>query len=247
MITLVLTMSVRQLLGQRRTLLLLALGLLPVVSAIIYRAGGGGDLTIPEFTAKVVLEAFIVNGALPLTALILGTAAFGNEIEDGTITYLLAKPIARWRILLGKLLAGWGTVALIVLASTVVSVTIMLVGEGGWRLLTGFAVALLAGSLAYTALFALLSLLTSRALLVGLVYAFIWEGVVTNFAPGVQRFSVREYTLGIAEFVADTEEHIFDATLGFTFSVTLVAVVTAAAAALAVRRLSRFELTGDAA
>lgn len=239
---LVLTLTLRQLLGQRRTLFLAAVAALPLVAAIIYRASGGeGDAA--EFAAEVVLYGLIVTALLPLTAVLLSTAAIGSEIEDGTIVYLLSKPVERWRILAGKLLAAWGATAVIVLASALVGTVVALAGEGGWSILGGFLIALAAGSLAYSSLFVMLSLFTSRALLAGIAYAFIWEGVITNFAPGVQRFSIREFTASIAEAAADTEPWVFDADLGITYSVILVVVVTAVASGLAVVRLARYELS----
>ena len=241
MIGIVLTLTLRQLLGQRRTLVLAALGLLPLLAAIIFRAGDS-TADASEFAAQFLLNALTVNALLPLTALLLSTAAIGSEVEDGTIVYLLSKPVERWRILAGKLLAAWGATAVIVVASAVVSGVVALAGEGDWRILAGFVVALVAGSLAYSSLFVLLSLITSRALFVGLAYAFVWEGVITNFAPGVQRFSVREFTASIAEATGDPNPWVFDADLGTTYSAILIVVVTTVAAALAVHRLSRFEL-----
>ena len=242
MILLVLQLTLRQLLGQKRTLFPAAGALLPLLAAIIFRAAGEDGESASEYTAQVVLYGFIVIGLLPFTAVLLATAALGSEIEDGTIVYLLSKPAERWRILAGKLLAAWGATAVIVLASAVVGGVVALAGQGDWRVLWGFMIALVAGSLAYSSLFMLLSVLTSRALLAGLVYAFVWEGVITNFAPGVQRFSIREYTASIAEAAADTNPWVFEAELGITYSAILTVVVTAVAAGLAVRRLARFEL-----
>ena len=133
---------------------------------------------------------------------------------------------------------------MIVLASALVGSVVALVGEADWSILGGFLIALAAGSLAYSSLFVMLSLFTSRALLAGIAYAFIWEGVITNFAPGVQRFSIREYTASIAEAAGDISPWVFEAELGLTYSVILVVVVTAVAAGLAVVRLARFELSG---
>ena len=48
---------------------------------------------------------------MPLVALILGTAALGSEIDDGTAVYLLIKPIPRWRIALAKILVAAGLTA----------------------------------------------------------------------------------------------------------------------------------------
>ena len=39
-------------------------------------------------------------------ALILGTAALGSEIEDGTAVYLLTKPIPRWLVALAKIVVA---------------------------------------------------------------------------------------------------------------------------------------------
>ena len=241
MIRLVLMLTLRQLLGQKRTLFLGAVALLPLVAAIIYQAADS-DTAAAEFAAEVVLYGLIVTALLPLTAVLLATAAIGNEIEDGTIVYLLAKPAGRWRIVAGKLLAAWGATTVIVVASGVLGGAVALAGADDWGVLGGFVIALAVGSLAYSSLFMLLSVLTSRALLVGLVYAFIWEGVITNFAPGVQRFSIREYTASVAEAAADTNPWVFEADLGITYSIILIVVVTVVAAGLAVRRLSRFEL-----
>lgn len=241
MIVLVLTLTLRQLLGQKRTLLLLGLGLVPILAAVIFRFGDS-NFTAIEFTAQFLLNALIVNALLPLTALLLATAAIGSEVEDGTIIYLLSKPVERWRIVAGKLIAAWGATLVIVLASAAVSGVVALAGEHDWRILGGFVIALAIGSLAYSSLFLLLSLLTSRALFVGLTYVFVWEFVITNFAPGVQRFSIREFTASIAEAIGNPSELVFDANLNATYSVTLIVVVTVAATGLAVWRLSGFEL-----
>ena len=240
---LVLTLTLRQLLGQKRTLFLAAGGLLPVLAAIIFRTAAEADASAAEFAAQVVLNALVINILLPLTALVLATAALGSEIEDGTIVYLLSKPAERWRIVAGKLLAAWGATTALVLASAVIGGLLTLAGEGDTRIVGGFVIAIAVGSMAYSSVFVLLSLVTSRALFVGLAYAFIWEAVITNFAPGVQRFSIREFTASIAEAAADTNPWVFDADLGLTYSVILVVVVTAVAAGLAVVRLARFELS----
>jgi ABC-2 type transport system permease protein len=85
--------TLRQLLGRRRTILLLLLAAIPVLLAIVFRAANDADL---EGFASGVLDAVAVTLLLPIVAVLFGTAAFGAEIEDGTILYLLAKPISRW-------------------------------------------------------------------------------------------------------------------------------------------------------
>ena len=43
---------------------------------------------------------------MPLVAVIFGTGALGSELDDGTVVYLLAKPVPR-DILLVKLVVAW--------------------------------------------------------------------------------------------------------------------------------------------
>ncbi|MBE0611264.1 MAG: hypothetical protein IH609_17920, partial [Dehalococcoidia bacterium] len=92
------------------------------------------------------------------------------------------------------------------------------------------------------ALFMWLSVLTSRALIVGLLYVFIWEGVITRLFAGVRFLSVRQYTLGIADTVVDVPARVFNPRLGEMEAIALATVATAVTVYLAVRRLRRWEI-----
>ena len=49
-----------------------------------------------------LFRELIVPTLLPIVVLLPATAAFGNELEDGTLPYLLMKPVSRLRLVLGK-------------------------------------------------------------------------------------------------------------------------------------------------
>jgi ABC-2 type transport system permease protein len=183
----------------------------------------------------------IITAVLPLTALLLGTSVLGDEIEDGTAVYLLTKPLQRWQILGPKLAAAWVLTAALVVAATVVSGVIALSGEGG-AIVVGFAVAIALGSLAYTTVFVLLSVVTSRALISGLVYVFLWEGAITAIFEGTRYLSIRHYTLGIAGWLADTPPETFDPYVGGVTALVLMAIVTAGGIWLATRKLEQVEV-----
>lgn len=260
------SLTLRQLLGKRRALLMVLFGLLPVVLAVIFRFAvdtevSGNPATgfytnVQEWTAKVLLANLIVGSLLPIVALSFATTALGSEFEEGTAPYLLGKPIPRWRILLWKVLIAWAVAAVLVLLVVLAASGAVLIGQptevaaagglwsvgNGYDLIAGFAVASVLGTLVYTALFVLLSVVTSRAFIVGLIYVFLWEGVVTRLFTGTRVFSVRQYTLGIADGFADMNSNVFDAPLGAGLALTLLAVVTALAAWLGVRRLERWEI-----
>jgi ABC-2 type transport system permease protein len=249
----VIELTARQLLGKRRTLLLFALCLLPVVIAILYRVSDRDDVMVqvargvfvsdqPRWTANVILSRLVVATLLPLCALVFGTAALGSEFEDGTAVYLLGKPIARWKVVCSKLVVAWAATAALVVVSAVVAGTIAIQGAPPQGIVPGFAIAIIAGSFLYCALFVMLSIFTSRALIAGLIYVFFWEALLTSLFSGLRIFSVRQYTLGIAGSIADTTSRTFNAKLDGPEAVVLLLVASSAAVYFAVRRLKRWEI-----
>ena len=98
-------------------------------------------------------------------------------------------------------------------------------------------------SLGYSALFLLLSVVTSRALLIGLAYVFVWEGVLTNLFSGTAYLSIREYCLAIADAITTVSPGIFSSQIGAGAAIPLLAAITVGALYLAVRRLETLELS----
>lgn len=241
MIWIIAALTFRQLLGRGRTILLGLLALLPILLALVYRLGHE-DTDQQKWVAQVLLDGLVVTILLPLLALVYGTAALGAEIEDGTAVYLLAKPVSRAKIIVGKLLAAWVLTSLTGLASALVAGAIGLQGVQGDGLLLGFGIAIVAGSLVYTALFVMLSVVTSRALIAGLVYVFIWEGLINGLFAGTRLLSVRHYTLAVADIFVDLPRYVFDAKLASSAAVCLMIVVAGASTWYAIRRLGRFEI-----
>jgi ABC-2 type transport system permease protein len=233
-------LTLRQLLGKRSTLLLIGLAAIPVALAVIFRLSDPD--TDPEHWTLQFYLAFVVAAVLPLTALLIGTSVLGDEIEDGTVTYLLTKPVPRWQILIGKLLAAWTLTALLVVTATAVSGLIALQGEPQKGIVVGFSVAMIVGTLAYSTAFVLLSVVTSRALIAGLVYAFIWEGAVTELFRGTRYLSIRHQSLGLADWISDASPENFDAYVGGAAALVLIVLVVVACTVLAVRRLERVEV-----
>jgi ABC-2 type transport system permease protein len=112
-----------------------------------------------------------------------------------------------------------------------------------------FAIGLFVGALAcsviYNAVFVMLSVATTRAIAVGLLYVLVWEVLMANFVSGVRLLSVSHYGLGIANgFVNDPD---LQAGLTVTTSVVMGAIVTVLALALGVNLLSSFTLKGEPA
>src|SRR5918997_3095184 len=93
-------LTVRQFTGGRTARLALVLSLIPALFAVIYVVRPW-DVAPDEFTIDLFRELFVPT-LLPIIVLLPATAAFGNELEDGTLPYLLMKPVSRLRLILGK-------------------------------------------------------------------------------------------------------------------------------------------------
>ncbi|MEO6294907.1 MAG: ABC transporter permease [Candidatus Limnocylindria bacterium] len=233
------SITLRALLNRRRTLLLALLGALLVLVAVLYRLGNPTAAESLDVTRRL-LANFGIGVLLPLVAVIVGTSALGSELDDGTIVYLLAKPVARWRIVLVKLVVAWLVTCVLVAPAILLAGVI---GQDDPQLAMGYAVASIVGALEYTAIFIALSLVTSRALIIGLAYVVVWEGVVAGLFSGTRAVSVRQHALAVAESFGGAGAG--DAELAFGFAVAVSAVVTLGAIVLAVRRLETVELRGE--
>jgi ABC-2 type transport system permease protein len=229
------TVTVRALLGRRRTLLIGLLASLPVLVAVLIRVGGGR----PD--AAAVLDTLVIRTVLPLVALVLGTAALGSEIDDGTVIFQLLKPIPRWRIALAKTAVAAGLTGALVLPPMIVT-GLLLGGTGGASigLAVGFTLAALVGGLAYAVGFTALGLVTSRALIVGLGYTLVWEGVLAGILEGTRFLSVRQATLGVAAALTGRDVGV-DPLTPLASLVVLVAV-TSIGFGIAALRLRTFQV-----
>jgi ABC-2 type transport system permease protein len=234
------TLTLRQLIFRRSTLLLLALAAIPLLVGVAYEVGDS-KVDPEEFAVRVLCVWLVVTTVLPLTSLMFGTSVLGDELEDGTVIYLLTKPLERWRILLPKILAAWLLTWLLAVVA-VVSSTLAVMGGDGGSIIVAFAVATAVGSLAYTCLFVLLSIVTSRALIAGLVFVFIWEGAVSGIFEGVRYLSIRHYALGIADWLLDVPPEALNAYVGGATALVMSVIVIALAAFYANKRLQRVEI-----
>ncbi|MEX1173389.1 MAG: ABC transporter permease subunit [Chloroflexota bacterium] len=232
-------MTLRGLLSRRRAILMLLLVLLPVLVGLLLRIAGGSR------DAPEILDTLVIRTVLPLVALIVGTAAIGSEVEDGTIVFLVTKPIARWKIALTKLVVAAGlTVALVVPPMLLTGALVGGLGGASLGVAFGFALAAMAGGTAYAFLFTALGAITSRALILGLGYTLLWEGVLAGLLEGTRFLSVRQATLGIASTLSG--ESIGRSTLDGVVAVVILVGVIAASVALTSLALARFQVrSGD--
>ena len=119
---------------------------------------------------------------MPLLGLIAGTGSIGPEIDDGSIVYLLSKPLSRFSIVLTKAVVAVGVIT--VFGALAVLLAGLVLSGTSDNLAVGYAVGALVAGVAYGTFFLLLAVLTRHAVVVGLLYALIWETLVGSYVPG---------------------------------------------------------------
>jgi ABC-2 type transport system permease protein len=212
----IMRLTARQLLTRGRLAFLVTLAALPPLIALFYTFSAS-RLDPDTFLVRAYTN-FVFVVVAPVTALVFAAAALGSELEDGTIVYLLI-------------------IAALVSGSIVLTAIAADRGFAALDVAFAFAFGASLGGAAYAAIFCFLGLITNRALIAGLLYVFIWEGLLTRLLVGARDYSVREYMRGIADAFSTLPNDIFDATLTPTRSLVSVAVVVVIFGGLAVYRL----------
>ncbi len=192
-------------------------------------------------SAPAFLGIFGFSVVLPLTALIIGTSVLGAEIDDGSVIHLLATPVRRSTVVFSKFAVA---VILTVVFAALPELLAGLIATGGSKLTAGIFAGALVAAVIYNAIFVMVSVLTTRAIAVGLLYLVVWEGLLVNLVSGASELSAGQYSLGIANAIAHDSN--LNAHLSLSTAVILGAIVTAVTLALAVRALSAFSLKGEA-
>ena len=234
-------LSIHQLTGRWRVTLVLLLAALPVGLAVLVHFIADDD---PEFNrnfTNILLDGMLIAGILPIVTVALATSSFGNELEDKTLGYMTLMPVARWRIVIPKVLASLAICGPLLLVS---GVTATLLGfDAEARPTIAVAAGLATGIVAYSVIFTWLGLVTTRALPLALIYVLLWEGVISSLMDGVDYLSVRGYSLAIMSGIdRPSFPALEDRVIEFPVAVAGAAIVTVVFLWLGVRRLRRMDV-----
>jgi ABC-2 type transport system permease protein len=234
----ILALTVRQLAGSRRLWLVLALVALPVLAGVLFHLGN--STTRSERFADEITATLVASGILPLVMLLFASSAFGNELGDRTLGYLMLKPLPRWRIAAPKFVASVLVGGVPVAVSGLVAVAVIESGGVGGAAATGAG--LLIGAAAYAAIFTWAGLATRHALIFGLVYVFVWEAWLAAYLDGIRFLSVRQFTLALVNGLDGDRLDTLDLELGAGAGAMGTALVIVAFLGLTVRKLGRIDV-----
>lgn len=231
------TLTLRQLSGRWRLVIMSVLASLPVLMAVILVRSVSAP-SVEEFEL-VVLSGMLAGAISPLVVLAVASVAFANEIEDRTLANLTLSPIPRWQIVVPKLLAAVTVSGPFIVVSAFF--TSYVAFNGDMTATVAVTVSAFLGVALYSSAFVWLGLVTTRAIGFGLLYIVLWEGYFSGFVSGVRFLSIRYHAIAL---MRGFDERRFIATddLSFGFAIGASVVVFAGFLLLSIRRLRRMDV-----
>lgn len=230
-------LTYRAVLGRRRAAILFILPALLLLIATAVRVFIGPDDQI----AADLLGGFAIAAMVPLIGVIAGTGAIAPEIDDGSIVYLLAKPVKRSTIIFTKLIVAIAVTMAFSAIPTLIAGFIL--NGNGQQVAIAYTVAALVASIAYSALFLLLGTVSRHAVVIGLIYALVWEALFGSLVPGARTLSVQQWGLALAEKIA--AQGLIGSDVGLPLAISLLAGVTVVATWYAGQKLRVLKLAGE--
>ncbi len=230
-------LTLRQLSGRWRLLIMLVLASMPVVFTLLIMR----ELRAPsvEEFELYVLSGMLAGSIVPLVVLAISTVAFGNEVEDRTLANLTLSPIPRWQIVASKFLATVSVAAPFIAISAFVTSIVAFNGDA--TATVAVTVSTLVGLALYSSVFVWLGLATTQAIGIGLLYIVLWEGFFSQYVVGVRVLSIRHYSIALMHGL-DERRFAEAENLGFGVVLGVSAVVFVGFLLLTVRRLRRMDV-----
>ena len=168
--------TVKQLLGVRRMIVFGLAELAPAGVFLLMTQTLAQEAALDRFLGMVA--AFYFPLIVPIVTLIVAASALGDERRDGTLSFLVLRPIPRSVIALSKS-GGAVIVATGLNVFGAIALTVVYgIDTGSWNLVLPLAIGGAFASIVYASLFVPLGFFTDRAVLIGLVFVFIFENAV---------------------------------------------------------------------
>ena len=230
-------LTLRQLSGRWRLLIMSVLAAMPVFMALM-AVQDSRALTVQEFEL-IALSAMLAGSISPLVVLAVASAAFANEIEDRTLANLTLAPIPRWQIVVPKLLAAVSVSGPFIAISAFA--TSYIAYDGDMTAAAAVTASALVGVFLYCSAFVWAGLMTTRAIAFGLVYIVLWEGYFSGFVSGVRFLSIRYHSIALMHGF-DERRFAADDNLSFGVAIGTSVIVFAGFLLLSIRRLRRMDV-----
>jgi len=198
-----------------------------------------------DFLKDFVFILFI-QIILILVPLLYATSLIRDEISNKTISFLVTRNLARGESSMIRFIAHLPVSFAIVALPVILTYAYVGIAKGGLSsnadVLGSYLILILIGVIVYSAFFYLLGILLKHPLMIGLLFAFLWEVILTNMPGRIPYVTIMFYLRSIGSALIDGGMISEFETLSLTYSLTALTALTAVFLYIARRRFSRMDL-----
>lgn len=239
-------LTIRQFLKSRSLAVVAVICLIPLAVAIIpHLISNDPSLrNLRQMMSSNIFLGLYSTLLLPISVMVLSSAAFGDEIDDKTLYLITLKPISRFRIVAEKFLAVVAVALPILWASIILVWTVLAWGRFEhlndliWPMLASCAV----GVIGFGSIFLTVSLFIRRTLLFGMFYVTIWEGALSRFLPGIRNFSISHYSRSMFADLVESDRTLVDNAASSTRVMVTIAIIMLISLTIGTWRLRRMAI-----
>jgi ABC-2 type transport system permease protein len=170
----------------------LAIAMLPAAAAIVFRGRVHGESDRIEMLNGLYVPQLLVLAVIPAMFV---AAPIGEEIEEKTITYLWSRPLPRWHVIAGKLVALAPVAVAITLAGWLLAVQIGLDERAPTDTLVGLGGAALAISMISAGI---ATLAPKHGMALTIIYMLLFDLPIGEIPASLQILSVSHQARAIA-------------------------------------------------
>jgi ABC-2 type transport system permease protein len=188
--------TIRQLLGVRRAIFFGLAELAPAAVFLLLVQTMTEDAAVTHVLAMIVGLYFPL--LVPIVALVIASSALGDERRDGTLSFLVLRPIPRSVIAVAKFTGAAVVAAGLNALGAVALAGVYGIETGSWALVVPLLVGGIIASVVYASLAVPLGFFTNWSVLIGLVFVFIFENAVVSALSGLS--SLSPWRIGLSAF-----------------------------------------------
>jgi ABC-2 type transport system permease protein len=188
-------LSLRGSLRGARLLGLAAFALIPSFIVVAVASTHPAATTLSN-TSEALFALLTLPIVTMVIVLVLSVAQFRNEIDNETLLYLSDRSITRPMIVAGKYLGSLTAALILVIPAALVPLAIAVLSGGRMypvEVPLTLVAAVILAALAYGGFFLFLGLVSRAALLIGLLYGFLWEELVPLLPGSAPRLTLVYY------------------------------------------------------
>jgi len=238
-------LTIKQMLFSRKFIALQIIAFLPAL--LVVYALSRPDMTQPYVFLSDFTYILYIQIILVLITLINATSLVRDEISNKTISFLVTRSMSRQSVVVSRYLAHIPVNFILVALPVTACFAYMGAIEGALLsnidILSGYLVMILVGVVVYGAFFYMLGILLRHPLMIGLLFAFLWEVLLTNMPGRIPYVTMMFYLRSIGFSIIETGGLQMELeTISATHSTIALAAVTIFIIFLARRRFMRMDL-----